>query len=870
MELKPYQSKVINDLDTYLTLVDEMQDYVSAYTKFWNNQWVQVGQWEKSMPAYRDSITWCPHITAKVPTAWGKTFIATNAIKTILDHLDPLKAKVVVWLVPSITILEQTINNLNNSDHPYRQKLDLLFQNRVQIYSKDQILQGASFSADAIKGQLSIIVMSYDSFRSRSKDNRKIYEDNSNLSSFESMIQNPISWQEENISAMNVLHNLRPIVIVDEAHNTTSDLSVEMLQNLNPCCILDLTATPRDQANIISYVSALELKAEEMVKLPVVVYNQQSLDEVITNAVHFQSELEALATANQSQWWAYIRPIVLFQAQPKWWDDDDASFQKIKEKLIRKWIPAEQVAIKTASINEIKHTNLMSPDCAIRFIITINALKEWWDCPFAYILASLANKSSEIDVTQILGRVLRQPNARKTKQELLNCSYVFTASDKFHDVLQRIIQSLNAGWYNNKLYYQSTIQEEESDLVIPINQGMSEALFGWTVWSHEDDILEEISDTPILAKQGNSVAMQTIAEQATSQIQAFTQATAELDMSGFMASDIASKMNQFPIKDQFSAYQRLELPQFILKIENSSLFGPDSETKLLEKEDCLSGFQLHNQDTLINFESVDASVYVVDIQWTSNKQFAPESSRLSQKASKTFMSYLATQSDEWAKKSVANLVMSNMRKIDHLNEKDLKAYIMRVLDNLSTEQIADLKERPFVYSFKIEQKIKQLQEAHQMKKFTEMLDLGTVMLQPLYQLPKTISPLKTVSGITKSLYTEEWDMNDFEHKVILAIANLDSVERRHRNIERKWFYLNWPINHYPDFIIKMKSGKIIIVETKWDDRDNSDSENKVKLGQYRANKAGDGYRYMMIFNTNKLNIDGCYNYDEGLERLKGL
>lgn len=80
---------------------------------------------------------------------------------------------------------------------------------------------------------------------------------------------------------------------------------------------------------------------------------------------------------------------------------------------------------------------------------------------------------------------------------------------------------------------------------------------------------------------------------------------------------------------------------------------------------------------------------------------------------------------------------------------------MRVLDNLTSEQIADLKERPFVYAYKIEQKIKQLQEQHQMKKFRELLDLSKVFLEEYFQLPKLISPLKTVTGITKSLYTEE-------------------------------------------------------------------------------------------------------------------
>ena len=66
-------------------------------------------------------------------------------------------------------------------------------------------------------------------------------------------------------------------------------------------------------------------------------------------------------------------------------------------------IPAEQIAIRTADVNELKNTDLMSPNCPIRYIITVNALKEGWDCPFAYILASLANKTSQVDVQQNLG-----------------------------------------------------------------------------------------------------------------------------------------------------------------------------------------------------------------------------------------------------------------------------------------------------------------------------------------------------------------------------------------------------------------------------------------------------------------------------------
>jgi type III restriction enzyme len=133
-------------------------------------------------------------------------------------------------------------------------------------------------------------------------------------------------------------------------------------------------------------------------------------------------------------------------------EEEKSNVQKLKEKLIELKIPAEQIKIKTANINEIKGIDLMSKDCEVRYIITINALKEGWDCPFAYILASLADKSSAVDVEQILGRVLRQPYVMKHNFPLLNLSYVLTASSKFLDTLDNIVKGLNKAGFSDKDY----------------------------------------------------------------------------------------------------------------------------------------------------------------------------------------------------------------------------------------------------------------------------------------------------------------------------------------------------------------------------------------------------------------------------------
>ena len=139
----------------------------------------------------------------------------------------------------------------------------------------------------------------------------------------------------------------------------------------------------------------MQLKNEHMVKLPVIVYNRDSQSEVLIDAIDLRNKLEEIASAEYTKTGKYIRPIALFQAQPKG-KEDATTFEKLRDKLVDAGIPAEQIAIRTADVNELKNTDLMSPNCPICYIITVNALKEGWDCPFAYILASLANKTTRL------------------------------------------------------------------------------------------------------------------------------------------------------------------------------------------------------------------------------------------------------------------------------------------------------------------------------------------------------------------------------------------------------------------------------------------------------------------------------------------
>ena len=421
MELKTYQKQVMDDLSAYLGYLDRDNNVFTAWRSYWMDKDIPVGL--NSVPAYRSSIPGVPHVCMKVPTGGGKTFMACTALRRIFDAMPLDKPKVVVWLVPSDSILTQTIRNLSNPEHEYRLRLNSDFGGCMEVYTKEMLLSGQGFSPDTVREMLTVCVLSYGSLRidSKIKDVRKVYQENGNLLKFAQYFQDDsvLLADTPDTALIQVLRQLSPIVVVDESHNAGSDLSLEMLNNLNPSFVLDLTATPRKNSNVLSYVDARELKKENMVKLPVVVYNRTSRHSVVQDAIQLRDSIERQALEEEQAGGSYIRPVVLFQAQPKI-SEDSETFEKIKAMLINMGIKKEEIAVKTSKIDELGKSDLMSRDCPIRYIITVNALKEGWDCPFAYILASLANKTSKVDVEQIVGRILRQPYAKRHTSHLLN------------------------------------------------------------------------------------------------------------------------------------------------------------------------------------------------------------------------------------------------------------------------------------------------------------------------------------------------------------------------------------------------------------------------------------------------------------------
>ena len=874
MELKTYQKNVIGDLCRFLALLTEKQNISEAYRTVWEEKNVMVGM--NGMPPYNSVISGVPHVCLKVPTGGGKTFIAVNAIKPIFDSIPNIRAKAVVWLVPSDIILAQTFKALTNSSHPYRQKIDVDFGSRVEVYSKEQLLNGQNFNPTAVTEQLSVFVLSYDSFRTSKKEGRKAYQENGNLVGFAKTMNNPdvLLDDTDETALIQVVRSLNPIIIVDESHHATSDLSVKMLNDFNPSFVLDLTATPKKGSNIISFVDAAQLKKEEMVKLPVIVYNRKSQSDVYSDAISIRAKLEAQAKQEQTTSGRYIRPIVLFQAQPKN-SADSTTYDKIKKTLVDIGISENQIAIKTGDKDELKKEDLLSPDCPIRYIITVNALKEGWDCPFAYVLATVANRTSVVDVEQILGRVLRLPYTKTNDSDVLNLSYVITSSADFYGTLDRVVEGLNCAGFSSKDYRVEEIELEETTQPseIPVQTELSVSM------TEMDDGSEV--DTAIL-KAKIEIAMQEIETAATTEsiksddmlsaaITHSKEYATELETSEETAltaapQEVRDKMNCFRMNEEFAEEgAALLFPQFMLAT-GASLFS-DNEYSLLERDNLTKGFTLKDKDVQIDFSTAPAELARVDID--DSKDAKPRAWKITGFDNIYFKEWFNSQPSEKRLGYCKGMICKKLSSFNCVNDKELREYVDRIVDTMTEDQLSELEQSPYPYILKIQEKVKSLLVRHSAEIFDKWLEQEIITCQPSYKLPSSISPVSFTSTIPNSLYTSEQDMNGYERKVIWELSALNNIKWWHRNISRRGFQINGHVHAYPDIIVMTHSGRILVIEPKGDFLE-SESKQKANVGMKWSSLAGKKFRYFMVFESKQPDYPGAYSFDRFMEIVKGL
>lgn len=392
-----------------------------------------------------------PYVCLRVPTGGGKTLLACHAAGLAITDFIRAERAVVLWLVPSNTILTQTADALRDARHPYRRALELAC-GAVEVATIEEALR---LSRAAVEGQTVVIVSTIQAFRTADPTGRKVYEQKGafsehllNVASNRLADLLPGADGKPKPSLVNMLRLRRPVVIVDEAHDARTDLSFSTLGEVLPSCIIEFTATPAQSgvaSNVLHRVSAAELKAADMVKLPlrVITRHPSQRDQLLAEAIALRADLEKLALQEAQQSGAYLRPILLIQAERV------DGCEPLRERLVKDFnLAKDEIKISVGALDELRDIkDIESPRCPVRFIITVQKLREGWDCPFAYVLCSLRETRSATAIEQIVGRILRLPGAQSKQHPDLNCAYAFSVSDSLPEVLNELREALESNGF---------------------------------------------------------------------------------------------------------------------------------------------------------------------------------------------------------------------------------------------------------------------------------------------------------------------------------------------------------------------------------------------------------------------------------------
>ena len=407
-----------------------------------------------------------PCVCLRIPTGGGKTVLAAHAVPLLGREWAAVDAPVAVWLVPSDAIRAQTLKSLQTPGHPYRAALADAYGEGLRVCALEDVAQIAppEWGRNAI-----VVVATIQSFRIEDAGQRNVYSfserfephfkglDSRALAALHGVPDALVTLEDVAQDATGVLAGFagqprwslanwlalhRPILIVDEAHNAKTDKSFTALQRLHPACILELTATPiAAKSNVLYHVSAQELAAEDMVKLPIVLAEHpEGWPAAVFGAVQTQRALEAEAMKDEAAGHGYVRPIVLFQAQNV---GDEMPPEKLRDYLVEELkLPTKQVVVATGTTRGLEDMDLAARDCPVRYVITVQALREGWDCPFAYVLCSLQKLTSATAVEQLLGRVLRMPYAQRRGREALNRAYAHVCAAEFSQAARALADRL--------------------------------------------------------------------------------------------------------------------------------------------------------------------------------------------------------------------------------------------------------------------------------------------------------------------------------------------------------------------------------------------------------------------------------------------
>ncbi len=456
--------RVIKQNPTTMPIPDELRNYPKAAWKKLSEDGIIAARTNEYVERTDEAHRPIPHICFKVPTGGGKTLLAAAALERI-----PWQRGLVLWVVTSKAIYTQTKNALWDKRHPYRKMLNRAAAGRLKMLEKED-----NFNADDIDNYLCVMLLMLPAAnRQKGREFLRMFKDSGRYPSF--FPDKDVVFSDARLlnqypdldttdgrlvkeSLFNVFKMLQPVIVLDEAHKAygaksrqSNEEFAKSINRLDPRLVIELSATPnRGISNLLVDVEGPDLKKEEMIKLPVQVTSFPNAEWQLTlsQAADELARLDDTARALESTTGRYIRPIAVVRVErtgKKQRDGIRIHAEDVREYLTQNLnVPPAAIRVKSAENDELGRENLLSEFSNVRWIITKAALMEGWDCPFAYILVMLDNTQAQKAITQLVGRVMRQPHAQLTGNTLLDQCYVYCNNTEVGAVVQQVKRGLEA------------------------------------------------------------------------------------------------------------------------------------------------------------------------------------------------------------------------------------------------------------------------------------------------------------------------------------------------------------------------------------------------------------------------------------------
>lgn len=857
LSLKVYQQRALSSLAQFLEDA-RLTGPASAFEKNVDPGLVTT---YKPMPGMEAT----PYACLRIPTGGGKTVMGAHIIQAAGDAYLERTYPLVMWMVPTTQIKTQTLEAFKNPRHPYRQELDEAFGGKVAVFDVEDFTH---IRPADLGTKVCVVISTMAALRVENQDGRKVYEHHEDLEAHFAGSVSDLPYLEQNAagkaiaSFANLLKLHGPLVITDEAHNANTPLSYEVYQRLGAKVVVELTATPEaTKSNVLVSVSAFELKVANMIKFPVVLKEHVGQWEVaVGSAVARRNELGKTALNEPD----YIRPILLIQAENA---KGTATVEEVKRHLIdNEKVPEKAIAIATGDQREIDGVDLFAKDCPIEVIITKQALKEGWDCSFAYVFCSVAQVKSDKDIQQLLGRVLRMPYATRRKQEAMNKAYAHVTTTHFNLAAAELTKSLiDIGF--NPLEAVGAVQREPTP-----GPGL-ELKGGANPVPTPPKTTVAVSKQPDLTNvperdQGNVVfvpnedgkggRVEITGEVDDSTVEAITLAVPAKEREDAAATierhQIASKAVKAPSQNGavFSVPRLCVMEQGELEFIESGAVPPGFAWDLLAYPPDLSSLKFNADSQTFEVDLIDEKVTYTKIDDDVN----------------TYLPGFAKDRTE------ADLVGWLDQKIRDpaVKQPVLREWVRRAISGLSQDRgfsLSQLLNGQFVLRRKLSEQL-QLAKAEALKDGFQQALFGpdadvVVSDEPdamfTYPADMTLYPAHSYyQGGTyrfrKHYYPFVGDLQwktaggkvGEEFLCAQAIDQLDEVEFWVRNlVDRSQFWMPTAKQRtYPDFVARLKDGRLLVVEYKGGDRYSSDTEKEKRMvGELWATKSKGKGIYLM-------------------------